>query len=122
MYGIIANVKSDRQLRTGAKVWILECNGDAERPVVRGLSKFGKMIVKYCHYKRLENYRAAFIPEQLFEKYSRFYMTFDTKEKAEEIAQSLNEMWSDIRFYSRDGSNLLQDGEPASHAFKKNNL
>ena len=119
MFGVIANVKSDRQLRTGAKVWILDCNGDAERPIVRGLSKHGKMIVKYCHYKRLENYRAAYIPERLLGELDRFSFKWESKEVAVKSAETLNRMWSGIRRFSRDGSVLLEDGKPSSCAFKK---
>lgn len=47
MWGIVANVKADRVLRTGAKVWIEYHHGSVECPHVRGLSKSGRMAEKY---------------------------------------------------------------------------
>ena len=39
------------------------CNGDAACPIVFGLSKIWRMTQKYTHYKRLTNFRVAWIPE-----------------------------------------------------------
>jgi hypothetical protein len=119
MFGVIANVKSDRQLRTGAKVWIVYCKEDTKIPIVRGLSKHGKIITKYCHYKRLKNYRAAYIPEHLLKKVDRFYFKWESKDIAIARARDLNVIWSGIRRFSRDGSKLLEAGAPNSYGIKK---
>lgn len=64
LFGLVANLVSDRALRTGAKVWILGWNGDAENAQVRGISKGGRTITKYIRLKRLEKFRAAWIPDR----------------------------------------------------------
>jgi hypothetical protein len=115
MYGIVANVLSDKVLRTGAKVWILYCNGDAEHPRVMGLSKSGRTVRKYTAHKRLEKFRAKWIPEHLREEIG---WQWEDRAKADELAKALAEMWQGIRFYKRDGT-LLRDGEPTSTAFKR---
>lgn len=115
LFGVIANVVDDSILRRNAKVWILFCNGDAENPQVKGLSIHGRSIIKFIPYKRLTNFRSAYIPIHLRDN---IIWSFNEKEKAQEFAKSLCEMWSNIRFYSRDGKTLLKDGNPSSEAFK----
>lgn len=69
-FGIVANVKGDdRQLRHGAKVWLVDGTGGEGwyRFVVRGLSKHGKTIEKWVPTHKLENFRAKWIPEHLRE-------------------------------------------------------
>lgn len=117
MYGIIANVLSDRILRTGAKVRINYCNGDAACPTVYGLSKGGRMVRKYTHYKRLTNFRAAWIPEHWQD---RLAYKWDTKEEAERHAHKLAAMWAYVRYFNRDGTKLLQDGVTEEAAFRRN--
>lgn len=116
MYGLIANVINDRVLRTGAKVWIHRCNGDAACPIVTGMSKGGRYIQKFTHYKRLTNFRAACVPEHMQD---RVVWRWETKAEAQSIAEKLTLMWSGIRQYSRDGKTLIRDGLPESAAFKR---
>jgi hypothetical protein len=116
MFGIVANVESDRVLRTGAKVWIERCNGDAECPEVFGCSKSGRLVQKYTHYKRLTNFRAAWIPEHLRD---RVILAWPEKERAAEFAAKLCAMWSGVRYYSRDGSELKKDGITTGEAFRR---
>ncbi len=119
MFGIVANVKSEKVLRLGAKVWICRCNGDAEHPFVTGLSRGGRTVEKYTHYRKLENYRAKWVPEHMRFPEGEVCWFWPEKERAEEVARQLNIMWQGIRIYSADGSALLHDGEPVSAAFKR---
>ena len=65
-YGIIANVgRTDRALRTGARVWIVMTNGDGERVQVVGMSRSGRTIEKYVAVKSLENLRPSWVPDHL---------------------------------------------------------
>lgn len=113
VWGLAANVKSDRALRAGAKVYICYCNGDAEKPVVIGLSKSGKPIEKYTTYKRLENFRAAWIPESIRDRVGWLYQT---KAEAQDSADKLTAIWTGVRYFSRDGKTILQDGISANKA------
>lgn len=116
MYGLVANVVSDHALRTGARVWIYGWNGDAENAQVRGLAKSGRPITKYIKLKRLERFRAAWIPDG---QRRNVWATFQWEDKAHvtELATALLAMWSKVRFYHRDGRQL-REGLPASVAFK----
>lgn len=116
MFGVVANVASDRVLRTGAKVWIQRCNGDAECPVVRGCSKSGRVVEKYTHYKRLTNFRAAWIPEHLRQ---RVIWQWPEKARAQQVAESLASMWSGVRYFNRDGSEVKKDGITTGEAFRR---
>lgn len=116
MYGLIANVLSDRVLRTGAKVRINYCNGDAACPIVYGLSKIGRMVRKYTHYKRLTNFRAAWIPPHWR---NRLAYQWATKEDAEKHAAKLAEMWSGVRYFNRYGTLLLRDGVTEEEVFRR---
>jgi len=49
LFGVIANVVSDRQLKTGTKIWILHRSGDAENIQVRGLTKGGRTRAPVGH-------------------------------------------------------------------------
>ena len=90
MYGIIANVINDSVLRTGAKVWIHFCNGDAEYPNVSGLSRHGRRITKYISYKKLTNFRVAWIPEHMRDKVE---WAWESKETPQEWADGLKQQW-----------------------------
>lgn len=114
VFGIVANVLSDKHLRIGGKVWIQQINGDAEQVKVYGLSQGGRRIAKYVPLKRLTNFRAKWIPEAQRERNG---LTFTEKEKAEAFAASWCEMWTGIRFFDAGGV-MLKDGKPASSAFK----
>ncbi len=116
MFAIVANVKADRVLRTGAKVWIMRCNGDAECPVVLGLNKSGRAVVKYTHFKRLENYRAAWVPEHMRDRIAR---RWNEKAKAEAEAHVLAGRWAGVRFFNCAGTVLLQDGISTEQAFRR---
>jgi len=113
MYGIIANVLSDHVLRTGARVWILYAN--VPQPVVVGVSKGGRVVEKRTHYKRLTNYRAAWIPEHMRE---RVLLSWPEREEAAREAEKIAAMWRGVRFFHRDG-HMLQDGVPESEAWKR---
>lgn len=116
MFGVVANVASDRVLRTGAKVWIERCNGDAECPVVRGCNKSGRVVEKYTHYKRLTNFRAAWIPEHLRQ---RVLWQWPEKKRAQQVAAGLASMWGGVRYFNRDGSELKKDGITTGEAFRR---
>ena len=63
---IAANVTSDRALRHGAKVIILQMpGGSPEQCSVTGLSKSGRPITKWIATKRLHNPRPAFVHERI---------------------------------------------------------
>jgi hypothetical protein len=117
MYCVIANVIQDKILRTGAKIYVLYCNGDAEHPKVRGLAKGGRPITKHIPYKRLTNFRAAFVPPKM-QLQGDVMWQWEEKEDAERLANALNDMWENIRFFDNKG-NLIKDGLPASAAFKR---
>jgi hypothetical protein len=122
-FGIVANVISDKVLRTGAKVWVCYCNGDASCPRVMGLAKGGNWCEKYTHFKRLENFRAKWIPEHLRAPAYKGYgvcWQYETKDEAARHANSLNEMWKGVRFFHSNGK-LLQDGITEGEAFKRAN-
>jgi hypothetical protein len=116
LFGIVANVKSDRVLRTGAKVWIYYCNGDASHPMVSGISKSGHSLQKYTHYKRLKNFRAAWVPAHLR---GCVESAWPDKESAADIARKLAAMWSGVRYYNRDGAELREDGISESEALRR---
>lgn len=101
-WGIVANVLSDRALRTGARVWVLRCNGDAENPVVRGLSKHGRLITKYTKFRRLTNYRAAMLPPGLPDE-AWPSLCYRTKEEAAAWAALLESRWRDVQYTRPDG-------------------
>jgi len=113
-YGIVANVKSDRVLRTGTKVWIHYCNGDALCPFVSGLSKSGRYVQKFTNYKRLVNFRAAWIPQHMRD---RVAWAWPKKEYATDAANALAKTWANVRYYSRDGRELRESGISQSEAF-----
>jgi hypothetical protein len=92
LFGIVANVKSDSVLRSGAKVWINYCNGDAESPVVTGLSRSGYYVTKYTKYKRLTNFRAAWVPMHMRD---RVLWAWQEKQQAADAAERLGAKWTD---------------------------
>lgn len=116
MYGLAANVISDRVLRTGAKVWIHYCNGNAACPIVTGMSKSGRIVQKFTHYKRMTNFRAAWIPEHMRE---RITWQWEDKAKVAAMAAKLAEMWAGVRYFNRDGTQLLRDGVTEGEAFRR---
>ncbi len=89
MYGIKANVITDRALRVGASVVICFCNGDAESPFVSGLSKGGRKISKYTKYSKLGSFRAAWLHDD-----SDVAMKWGSKAEAEIAALQLADKWS----------------------------
>lgn len=117
-FGIVANVIADQILRTGAKVWILHCNGDAEKPIVLGLSRGGRKVEKYTHFKRLENFRAAWIPLHVREQVLLGW-SHPTKDAAAEHALALTKMWSGVRRQNPDGTFSPPDGITAGEAFRR---
>lgn len=116
LFGIVANVASDRVFRTGAKVWLLGVNGDAECPVAFGVSKGGRLVQKYTHFKRLTNFRGAWMPEHIRARRRNF--GFHTREEADAVASRLAKMWRGVAYRHRDGT-LLADGVSISEAFRR---
>lgn len=116
MFGIVANVASDRVLRTGAKVWLHRCNGDGEHPVVHGVSKHGRWVEKYTHFKRLTSFRAAWVPDHLR---GRVLLAWPDRDTAQAYAEKLQAMWSDVRYFNRDGSVQLRAGITTEEAFRR---
>jgi hypothetical protein len=116
LFGLVANVKSDHALRTGAKVWIHYCHGDAAHPFVSGISKSGRPIQKYTRYKRLTNFRAAWIPPPLRD---RITWTWPDKEAAAQVAAKLEARWSDVRYFNPTGTELKQDGISEGESFRR---
>ena len=107
MFGIVANVVSDRAFRTGAKVRFIASGSNVGSVEVRGLSKNGRRITKFILMKRLRNFRAGFIPECLRNDVSLFWLT---KAEATDAANRLTVLWKDVRFFYRDGKRLMKDG------------
>lgn len=122
MFGLIANVMTDHALRTGAKVHVLEYDGDIGRTLVTGLNKSGRSIEKYVSWKRLTDIRAAFIPEHLRK---RTQIWWDDKASVQEVALELTQLWQFVRTFHPDGR-LLKEGIPEGEAVReylaKNNL
>jgi len=117
-FGIVANVISDRVLRTGAKVWI----GYPHWPcvVVRGLSKGGRTIAKFIHMKRLENFRAAWMPEHIRDLGGYYALRFDKKSEPQEAAQAWAAHWLGVRSFRSDGAMVrdgITEGEAAARAW-----
>lgn len=87
-----------------------------------GLSKNGRWVEKYTHYKRLENFRAKWIPLHLRVGHYRgsypVVWEYATKEEAQRHAHGLNEMWKGVRFFHRNGQ-LLRDGITEEEAFRR---
>lgn len=109
-FGIVANVISDKVLRTRAKVWIVYVRWPCAQVV--GLSRGGRWLEKYIHLKRLETFRAKWIPEHL--RYSHanhqgVILEWATKDEAQRVADDFVEYWRGVRFFKRDGT-LIRDG------------
>ena len=116
-FGIVANVLSDRVLRTGAKVWVTLTFGTCGR--VAGLNKGGRKTEKVTHYKRLTNFRAAWIPEHMR---GDIFMSWETKADASEWAASVAAIYKDVRYFNRDGTKIMKDGISQNEAFKRAGL
>lgn len=85
-YGIVANVcETDSCLRMGAKVWVVGgwSGGGFERVVVRGKSRGGRTIEKYLPIARLNNFRAAWVPEHSLKGNALISAKEDAVERAE---------------------------------------
>jgi hypothetical protein len=123
MFCIVANVKTDKALRTGAKVYLLSANQSAESVEVTGISKGGRRINKHIPYKRLTNFRAAFVPPHMQEGKAPWAYTvgcwWEDKTAAQEVANKLNEIWKGVRYFSKDGERLMEDGITTGMAYKR---
>lgn len=67
-YGIVANViETDRVLRKGAKVWLVggDSGGGWAHLEVNGLARNGRPVTKVLPITRLDNFRAAWMPEHV---------------------------------------------------------
>jgi len=115
MFGLVANVVSDHVLRHGAKVRIIQVPRSAINIEVIGLSKGGRRVRKTLQWKRLENIRVSFIPENHREDTSLWW---NVKEEAQAIAQELNDLWSGVQVLHPDGT-ILQEGISAGEAFSR---
>lgn len=113
MFGIVANVESDRVFRTGAKVYILTPESFTFNCLCNGISKSGRLIEKHISLKRLTNFRAAFVPDCISKRYYKWNrpQLWESKEKCSEAAKRLEEIFKDIRYFSKDGKELLKDGK-----------
>ena len=120
-YGVVANVIQDRVLRKGAKVYILRVHGEAESVSVTGISSGGRKIEKHIPLKRLENFRAAWIPDHILSAWYGCHLRFESKPEAQKLASDWVEMWKGIQWFSKDGTEKVRDGEPASVAFSRLN-
>lgn len=123
MFCIVANVKTDKALRTGAKVYLLSANGGANSAEVTGLSKGGRRIVKHIPYKRLTNFRAAFVPPHMQEGKAPWFWSvgcwWNEKADAKDAADKLNEIWKGVRYFSAGGERLMEDGVTTGMAYKR---
>jgi hypothetical protein len=123
MYCIIANVKEDKAFRNGAKVYLLNGRQSSNSVEVHGISKGGRKINKYIPYKRLENFRAAWVPDHLnYEKTKIWWGVgcwWELKEDAQDAANKLAMIWAGIRYFSENEGRLMQDGAPTSEAHNR---
>jgi hypothetical protein len=123
MFCIVANVASDKVFRLGAKVYILRANQQADSAEVTGLSRSGRRIRKFIPYKRLENFRAAWVPPHMQEGKAPYSWSvaswWHEKTDAQDVADKLREIWTGVRFFSKNGERLLQDGETTGMAYKR---
>lgn len=115
MFGIIANVMTDHALRTGAKVFVVAQESGMGRVEVRGLCKRGRMITKHMAWKRLTNFRPAFLPPGM-EEHCRVW--WDDREAATRVAIELTEIWRFVRSFHPDGR-LLNDGISEGQAIQE---
>lgn len=51
------HLEIDKELRIGAKVYVLYCHGMASSPKVFGMARGGRRIEKYISYKKLNKFR-----------------------------------------------------------------
>lgn len=90
-YGIVANViEPDRQLRSGAKVWLAGGTGGEGWYRFRWIGLRhggGRPIEKWAPTHRFGNFRAAWVPEHLRES---VYWMRGTREEMEARATELN--------------------------------
>ncbi|EPY06202.1 hypothetical protein PAALTS15_15821 [Paenibacillus alvei TS-15] len=112
MYGVVANVVIDKQLRNGAKVYILYCHGMARSPKVFGIARGGRRIEKYISYKKLNKFRAQWLPEHIRSKVVWKYVD---RRDAERFAKSLELKWTNVRLLDEVG-NIIREGIPESEA------
>lgn len=76
MFGIVANVAAaDSCLRLGARVVVLSIPGNPDHLLVRGISRGGRVVTKYTAWRRLKNYRVAWVYDHPY--------GFATREEAE---------------------------------------
>jgi hypothetical protein len=92
VYCIVANVKSEKGLRAGPKVYILVCKGDFTTPEVSSLDKSGRATIRHIPFKRLTNFRAGTVAERHREKFHHMWL-WDDKQGAETVAEILNDKW-----------------------------
>lgn len=106
MYCIVGNVISDKILRTGARVYIIDPRYEFHSVIVRGLNKFGRATNKHIPWKRIENIRVGYIPPKL-QKYCKLW--WDDKEQAQLVASELNQIWKDVQSIHPDGR-IIKEG------------
>ena len=92
MYGIVANVKSEKGLRAGPKVYILVCKGDFTTPEVSSLDKSGRATIRHIPFERLTNFRAGTVAERHRERFHPMWL-WDDKQGAETVAEILKDKW-----------------------------
>lgn len=92
-FSIVANVTNDRILREGSRVLVTLPFSSAERLMVSGLNKQGRIVEKVVPLKRLSRIRVQWLPPHLR---SRSYFKFQTREQAEEQVMALNARLKDF--------------------------
>lgn len=91
-FGVVANIEvTDRILRNGTKVWLIGGTGGEgwDRFVVHGLSRSPRRIEKWIPTKRLSNFRAAWMPPHIREKFPHPYFS-GSRSEMEELAANLD--------------------------------
>jgi len=115
---IVANVKSDRVFRKGAKVTLLYWHGDFANVKVCGLSKAGRRVFKYIAFKKLNNFRPNVQPRYLGGHVKdRLMETFGSKDEALDLSRILCGAFGGIQQFDHEGV-LVEPGVTAREAYE----
>lgn len=112
-YGIAANVVSDKVLRVGSKAFIVSYHPPHGK--VCGISKKGRRLEKWIAFKRLEKFRAKWIPDHLRD---RICLVFCDKIEAQNFADDLQKYYEGLRFYKKNGE-MLREGDTLEQRINK---
>jgi hypothetical protein len=89
LWGVVANSVDQRRFRRGAKVWLVSVTGGGlcfGRARFYGLSPGGRSIECWEAFKRLENFRTAWVPEHLRD---RVFHVFESHGDADQWARDI---------------------------------